>query len=86
MPLTPWVEIVGHRCMECGGYATHWFGPAALCCDCHGGGLVSQAEAQVMHTQGIDTGGLGGEPTDGTLCTDRDDAGRGRLGDGGVES
>jgi hypothetical protein len=83
--MTPWVDIIGYRCITCGGYATHWDGVMALCCDCHGGGLVSQDEARIMHEQGIDTGGLGGEPTDRLLCPDHDDAARGGLGDGGVE-
>jgi hypothetical protein len=49
MPLTPWIEILGYACERCGGYATHWYGPLALCCDCHGGNLVSQEEARRQH-------------------------------------
>lgn len=50
MPMTPWEDIVGEKCSQCGGYATHWYGYSPLCCDCHGGKIISQEEAKIVHT------------------------------------
>ncbi|KKM22430.1 hypothetical protein LCGC14_1625380 [marine sediment metagenome] len=52
MPVTLWSEVVGHECVQCGGPATHIYGYAYLCCDCHAGkdlGIVTRLQAQVMH-------------------------------------
>ena len=49
MPATPWEEIRGYNCVECGGPATHCYGNAPLCCKCHAGpgsGLISREEAE----------------------------------------
>ena len=34
--------MIGHKCVGCGGYATHLYGDVYLCCDCHGGYIISQ--------------------------------------------
>lgn len=50
MPCDTWKSIAGHRCSGCGGYATHFYGSyGAICCDCHGGYLVSQKDAKIEH-------------------------------------
>jgi hypothetical protein len=49
MPVTTWDEIRGYNCVGCGHAATHFYGNAPLCCDCHtdgAGGLVSREEAE----------------------------------------
>jgi hypothetical protein len=52
MPMTPWEAVIGHRCASCGGYATHIYGDIYLCCQCHGGDIISQAEARKVHEEG----------------------------------
>jgi hypothetical protein len=42
MPLTPWIEVLGYRCVYCGAYATHWYGHVTVCCQCHGGQTASE--------------------------------------------
>jgi hypothetical protein len=49
MPCSTWKEVAGKRCSQCNGYATHYYGNTLLCCDCHGGFLVSQREAKRAH-------------------------------------
>lgn len=53
MPVTPWKEIAGHKCQLCKGWATHFYGGLAICCDCHlgevGAGGMSQEFLQQMH-------------------------------------
>jgi len=49
MPATPWNEIRGYNCVECGGPATHFYGNVPICCECHAGpgsGLISREEAE----------------------------------------
>lgn len=41
MPMTPWADIVGYTCLECGRWATHWYGHTPICCSCHYGGNES---------------------------------------------
>jgi hypothetical protein len=53
MPMTPWPEVIGKRCHACGGYATHIYGDIYLCCDCHGGFIISQEEARRVHETGV---------------------------------
>lgn len=50
MPLTLWEAIVGYKCEECGKPATHFYVIGPLCCECHGGGIVTNEEAEVIHT------------------------------------
>jgi hypothetical protein len=64
MPLTPWIDVLGYRCVQCGGFATHWYGHVTVCCQCHGGDLVSQDEARRMHEGGRDDGAHGSLPAD----------------------
>lgn len=50
MPCDTWEDVAGHKCNNCGGYATHFYGShGAICCDCHGGCLVSQSDAKREH-------------------------------------
>lgn len=35
--MTPWDEIVGYTCLDCGKWATHWYGDVPICCACHYG-------------------------------------------------
>jgi len=49
MPCDPWEQVAGEKCDMCGGYATHIYGVNYLCCECHGGCLVTQKEAKKMH-------------------------------------
>ena len=49
MPMTKWEDVVGYKCDECGGYATHIYGTIYLCCDCHGGYAFSQEDAKYEH-------------------------------------
>ena len=51
MPVTRWHEIAGEKCNQCGKWATHWYGLTALCCECHGGHICTQEQAEVAHTQ-----------------------------------
>lgn len=59
MPATPWEEIVGHECIDCGGPATHWYGDIPWCCQCHGGDIVSMDRAEAIHNA-FRRGGLEG--------------------------
>lgn len=48
--MTPWDEIVGYTCVDCGKWATHWYGHWPICCACHageeeGGWMARQARA-----------------------------------------
>ena len=45
MPCTLWEDIAGKKC-SCGNYATHYYGSEAICCQCHGGNLVTPEEAK----------------------------------------
>jgi hypothetical protein len=78
MPLTLWRDIIGERCDGCGGYATHWYGAVPLCCQCHGGDLVSQEEARRKHEQGD-----ADAQTDGLLPADGAPPGGGTVDHGG---
>ncbi|KKN33872.1 hypothetical protein LCGC14_0799520 [marine sediment metagenome] len=50
MPITPWEEVIGEHCYECGNYASHIYGSIYLCCQCHGGGLLTRAETdEIQH-------------------------------------
>lgn len=49
MPVTYWEDIVGHACAECGKPASHWYGDIPLCCQCHGGDVVSAEETARVH-------------------------------------
>jgi len=33
--MTLWEDIVGYTCLDCGKWATHWYGDAPICCSCH---------------------------------------------------
>ena len=46
MPITPWEDITGESCQKCGGPATHYYINIPLCCDCHGGKVVTKKEAE----------------------------------------
>lgn len=35
--MTMWDEIVGYTCLDCGQWATHWYGATPICCTCHAG-------------------------------------------------
>lgn len=53
MPATQWIEVVGKKCVSCGGPAT-WIYPSGdpMCCACYAGegnGLVSREEAAFVH-------------------------------------
>lgn len=71
MALTPWSEVIEHRCVICDGLASHIYGDISLCCQCHaqdGVGLISREQAECMHQHGHlpeDTICDGGDP-DGT--------------------
>ena len=49
MPATDWRDVVGSLCCECGRPATHIYGGKPLCCQCHGGNVVSIEEARRQH-------------------------------------
>jgi hypothetical protein len=50
MPMSEWSEVVGRKCDECKvNPATHLYGSAYLCCQCHGGNLYTPEEAQAEH-------------------------------------
>lgn len=49
MPMTSWEDIYGEKCIECGKLATHFYGNTILCCQCHGGNLVSAEETMYEH-------------------------------------
>lgn len=49
MPCSTWEEVAGKKCQQCGGYATHYYGDILICCECHGGHLVSQKDAKIEH-------------------------------------
>lgn len=54
MPATPWDEIRGYNCGDCGGPATHFYGDFPICCDCHAGpgqGLIPRAQAEVENPE-----------------------------------
>lgn len=55
MPVSPWSEIVGHKCALCGLCASHWYCLMPICCDCHvgeiNGGLFSQEEIASKHAE-----------------------------------
>lgn len=63
MPATLWSDIIGYNCQICGGFATHFYGSMAICCDCHVGGdedtgeplegLTSQYMAATEHLPAI---------------------------------
>lgn len=54
MPCDTWEAIAGHRCNGCDGYATHFYGSyGPICCQCHGGHLVSQKDAKREHERVI---------------------------------
>lgn len=35
MSVTPWDEIVGYTCIDCGKWATHFYFGVPTCCKCH---------------------------------------------------
>lgn len=37
--MTMWEDIVGYTCLDCGRWATHWYGGYPICCTCHIGGI-----------------------------------------------
>lgn len=54
MPATGIENVVGKKCIECDGPATHLYGNIYLCCDCHAGqnqGLYTRAEAEALHAK-----------------------------------
>ncbi len=55
MPCTGWKDVAGHTCDCCGGPATHIYGTAYLCCDCHtgekNGGLFTREQAEAEHAR-----------------------------------
>jgi hypothetical protein len=54
MAYDTWEDVAGHKCSGCGKYATHFYGSyGAICCDCHGGYLVSQKDAKKEHERVI---------------------------------
>ena len=42
-------EFYGRRCDECGKLATHYYGNTVLCCQCHGGEILSEEETEEWH-------------------------------------
>ena len=79
MPLTPWEEIVGYTCLDCGKWATHWYGDIPICCACHYGEPGGADEGEYMRLAAIEMNtrfqhGLPLEETDGVpLILDVDD-------------
>jgi len=54
MPCDTWENVAGKVCNGCGGYATHFYGSyGAICCQCHGGYLVSPKDAKIEHERVI---------------------------------
>ena len=49
MPCSTWEEVAGKKCERCGNWATHYYGKVLMCCECHGGYLVTQEEAEKEH-------------------------------------
>ena len=47
--MTAWKHIVGYRCEQCGKAATHFYVIGPLCCQCHGGDIISNKEAEIIH-------------------------------------
>jgi hypothetical protein len=47
--MTSWEDIAGEKCADCGGYATHHYGNVPVCCQCHGGNMITQEEAKAEH-------------------------------------
>ena len=51
MPITAWYDIAGLKCDWCGAPATHFYGTATLCCQCHGGNVYSVEETKLAHDE-----------------------------------
>lgn len=49
--MTPWKDVAGKACELCDKPATHYYGDMLICCECHGGGLVSHEEAEKEHAK-----------------------------------
>jgi hypothetical protein len=55
MPLSSWQSVAGMRCENyvegerCKNAATHWYGMIVICCECHGGYLFTNQEAELWH-------------------------------------
>jgi hypothetical protein len=48
MPMTLWSEIVGYTCLDCGKWATHFYGNFPICCSCHAGEVDSFMESEAI--------------------------------------
>jgi len=49
MPCTPWKDIAGRLCAQCGMPASHYYGNSPFCCQC-GGGICTAYETLIAHT------------------------------------
>lgn len=46
--MTLWSDIVGYTCVECGKWATHFYGDAPICCTCHCGSVDEYMERKAI--------------------------------------
>jgi hypothetical protein len=53
--MTGWGDVAGKPCEVCGNPATHIYGAAVICCDCHvgeaGGGVFTREQAEKEHAR-----------------------------------
>ena len=49
MSMTSMQYIVGVNCISCIKPATHYYGLYPLCCQCHGGHILSEKETYEIH-------------------------------------
>lgn len=47
--MTPWEDIVGESCTNCGKPASHFWSTDPICCQCHGGNVFSAEETAAIH-------------------------------------
>lgn len=50
MPMTPIQYMIGINCVDCGKPASHYYGFFPLCCQCHGGHILSEKETYEIHS------------------------------------
>lgn len=61
MPMTPMDDLNGELCDSCEeNFATHIYGNAFLCCECHGGNIISQEEMEEYYYADKKSGALKG--------------------------
>jgi hypothetical protein len=69
--MTLWDDIVGYTCLQCGKWATHWYGDIPICCACHisepgsheGDYMVQEAiEMNTKYQKGLPLSDEGGTP------------------------